>query len=91
MTALSLAKAAVFFGLGLALGLAYFRGLRANVRLYLSGARAWRAAGLHALRLAGAGLAFWAASSWGATAVLAMLLGFMGARFFSLRGVGTPC
>ena len=91
MTVPSLLEDLAFAGLGLVLGLGYFRALRANIRMYLEGGRPWQAAGVLALRLGGAAVAFWLASRWGAAAAIAMLGGFLVARFLSLREARQPC
>lgn len=92
MTALDLARLVLFAGLGLAAGLAYFRALNANVRLYVEGGGTWRAALVHGLRFAAAAALFWLAAQWGAGALLAALGGFLGGRFLTLRPVlRDPC
>ena len=70
---------------GVALGLLFFRGLAAGVRLTLEG-EATRAVPLHLLRLGAAGAGFTAAVLLGgAAALLGMLAGFQAAKAFAVR------
>jgi F1F0 ATPase subunit 2 len=82
MTAIAIAVA---FGVGLALGVAYFTALRWNVRLYLT--PGGRAAGiaLHVGRLAAVTAVLWLAARAGAAPLLAVALGIVVSRPLAIR------
>lgn len=69
---------------GALLGVLFFRLLALNTRLYAQG-RLAPAAGLHLLRVGGAGALFVLAATQGAWPVLGLLGGFLIARPFMLR------
>jgi len=75
----------MFAALGFAAGLAYFRALWGNLRLYFEGRKA--AAAVLALRLAAAAGLFWLIAGFGAAALLAALAGFLASRVFVLAWV----
>lgn len=75
---------AIGFVLGLALGLAYVKLLRTNIRLYLAG-RAARAIALHVARFAGVVVVLGVAAYLGAAALVAATLGFTAVRFAATR------
>lgn len=92
MTPLGGAELASFAVLGLVGGLAYFWALRASLRIFAAGRYRPLATALFIMRLAAAGLVFWLIAGWGAAALVGTLLGFLGARFISLRWVlREPC
>ncbi len=84
MTLMTLLAIALFGGIGLALGLAHFHGLRGDTRRYLAhGVRAGAVAAHVARVLATtAALVFLARS--GVVALLAALAGFLAARFVAV-------
>lgn len=83
MTMSDLVSPAVFAALGVALGLAYFWLLRANLRLFFRGRG--QAVAVLVLRLAAAGTVFWLIAGWGAAALIPALAGFLAGRFLFLR------
>jgi F1F0 ATPase subunit 2 len=76
---------AIFAGLGLALGIAFFAALRLNVRLYIGRRRPMPAILLHLARLGGLAAALILAAQHGAAAILGALAGVLLARSVSLR------
>ena len=86
MTATFAVKLLMFAGAGLALGLAHFAALRANVRLYIASGPIWRPIALNLARLAATGGAVVAAVALGgALPTLAVVAGFVLARMVVLR------
>ena len=78
------AAAVIAFALGVLLGVAYFRALAWNVRLYLAGRRG-AAVALHAARLAIVACALYAAARVGAAPLLAAAGGLLAARLVATR------
>jgi len=79
-------EAVLAAAVGFAMGAAWCTSLRTNTDLYLSGGALWRPVGLHVLRLAAVGTAFALLAHEGPLPLLAMLVGFLGARAVALRG-----
>ncbi len=77
-------RIAIGFALGLVLGLAYVKLLRANVRLYLSG-DAVRAIALHVARFVAVVVVLGVAVQLGAAALVAATLGFTAVRVAATR------
>lgn len=71
----------LWLGAGVALGTAYFMLLHRSVRQTLSGAAMTQLLPLYAVRIAGAGGAFWAIAQYGAVALLLALAGFLIGKF----------
>lgn len=72
--------AAIFFSMGLVVGLIFFMLLKRTVRLFVSGGSAWKAGAFYALRFAAAGGFFFWAAHVGALAMLTAAGGFTLAR-----------
>jgi hypothetical protein len=85
MLAATLVRVALFAVAGLALGAAYFLVLRRTVEVYLSGRQLFVPAFLTVARIAGAIVLLVVAGQFGAMALLAAFLGFLGARTLALR------
>jgi hypothetical protein len=84
MTPMDLLAIALFGGIGFALGLAHFRGLRRDTRRYLARGMSFWALAAHAARLlASAAVLVFVARS-GAIPQLAALAGFLAARFVAV-------
>lgn len=79
---------ACFGGLGLALGLAHFHGLRRDTRAYLARGVRLGAVAAHAARLLATVVALVLIARSGAIPLLAALLGFLAARFLAVAQVG---
>jgi hypothetical protein len=75
---------ALFGGIGLALGLAHFHGLRRDVRAYLARGIRVAAVGLHVARLVVTAAAFVLIARTGAIPLLAALGGFVTAKFVAV-------
>jgi F1F0 ATPase subunit 2 len=90
MTPMTLLVIALFGGIGFALGVAHFHGLRRDTRRYLAhGVRLWAVA-MHMARVlaTAAALVFLARS--GAVALVAALAGFLAARFVAVARARRP-
>ncbi len=85
MSAADVATVAAFAALGFGAGLAFFRALRLNVRLYATAGTDARAVGLHVLRLGALAALLWGAATQGAGPLLAAAAGFLAARLLALR------
>jgi hypothetical protein len=81
MTPPSLLAVALFVGVGFALGLAHFHGLRRDARRYLARGMSLGAVAAHAARLLAGAAVFVLVARSGAVPLLAALAGFLAGRF----------
>jgi F1F0 ATPase subunit 2 len=84
MTPMTLLAIALFGGIGLALGLAHFYGLRRDTRAYLAHGVRVAAVAAHAARLLATAAAFVFIARSGAISLLAALAGFVVARLVAV-------
>jgi hypothetical protein len=81
MTPVSPFAAGIFVGVGFALGLVHFHGLRRDARRYLARGVSLGAVAAHAARLLASAAALVIVARSGAVPLLAALAGFLAARF----------
>ncbi len=86
ITVATMAHAVIGLAAGILLGVAYIQRLWWNVHLLTSGG-AWGAIGLHLLRFGVLMVSLYAASRYGAAALISAAVGIIVARFFVLRRV----
>lgn len=84
ITAALAVHAVLGFSFGALLGVLYFQSLWWNVQLLTSGS-AWRAIGLHLLRFGVLIISLYAASRYGAVALISAAFGMIAARSLVLR------
>ena len=78
---MTLSTIAIFCGIGMALGVAHFCGLRRDTRMYLVRGLCGGVVAAHAVRLLATAAAFLFIARSGAIPLLAALAGFLAARF----------
>jgi F1F0 ATPase subunit 2 len=84
MTRIDLLAIAIFGGIGFALGLAHFHGLRRDAHRYLARGMSPRTVALHAARLLASAAVLVLVARSGAIPLIAALAGFLAARFVAV-------
>jgi F1F0 ATPase subunit 2 len=90
MTPMSLLAIALHGGIGFALGLAHFHGLRRDTRRYLAHGMSSSAVAAHAARLLVSAAVLVLIARSGALPLLAALVGFLVARFVAVTRAERP-
>jgi F1-F0 ATPase (N-ATPase) AtpR subunit len=87
---MTLSAITIFGGIGVALGLAHFYGLRRDVGMYLVGGMRGRVVAAHATRLLATAAALVFIARSGAVPLLAALAGFLAARSMAVAKARRP-